>query len=142
MKLNPVNDYLLPIFKQVFEPFISRGYMIVSEGDMEASKYLNWYLLLSCRSTSPVPSLANNASQSSVYSDESADGNPPVAGGAIMAEEEDEARPERCAGQAGGLLRPEVQPDRPHPGGDGQPLHVPGRGHRGRALRIRHRQPR
>ena len=40
LKLNPVNDYLLPIFTQVFEPFISRGYMIVTEGDMEASKYL------------------------------------------------------------------------------------------------------
>ena len=40
MKLNPVNDYLLPIFTQVFEPFISRGYMIITEGDMEASKYL------------------------------------------------------------------------------------------------------
>ena len=41
MKLNPVNDYLLPIFTQVFEPFISRGYMIITEGDMEASKYLS-----------------------------------------------------------------------------------------------------
>jgi len=40
LKLNPVNDYLLPIFIQVFEPFISRGFMIISEGDMEASKYL------------------------------------------------------------------------------------------------------
>ncbi len=40
IKLNPVNDYLLPIFTQVFEPFISRGFMIISEGDMEASKYL------------------------------------------------------------------------------------------------------
>ena len=40
MKLNPVNDYLLPIFTKVFEPFISRGYMIITEGDMEASKYL------------------------------------------------------------------------------------------------------
>ena len=40
MKLNPVNDYLLPILTQVFEPFISRGYMIITEGDMEASKYL------------------------------------------------------------------------------------------------------
>jgi hypothetical protein len=40
IKLNPVNDYLLPIFTQVFEPFISRGFMIITEGDMEASKYL------------------------------------------------------------------------------------------------------
>jgi len=40
MKLNPVNDYLLPIFIQIFEPFISRGFMIITEGDMEASKYL------------------------------------------------------------------------------------------------------
>ncbi len=40
LKLNPVNEYLLPIFNQVFDPFISRGYMIISEGDIEASKYL------------------------------------------------------------------------------------------------------
>ncbi|MAE33564.1 MAG: hypothetical protein CL493_04515 [Actinobacteria bacterium] len=40
IKLNPVNDYLLPIFTQIFEPFISRGFMIITEGDMEASKYL------------------------------------------------------------------------------------------------------
>ncbi len=40
IKLNPVNDYLLPIFTQVFEPFISRGFMIITEGDIEASKYL------------------------------------------------------------------------------------------------------
>ena len=40
LKLNPVNDYLLTIFKQIFEPFISRGYMIITEGDIEASKYL------------------------------------------------------------------------------------------------------
>ena len=40
LKLNPVNDYLLPIFTQVFEPFISRGYMIITEGDIQASKYL------------------------------------------------------------------------------------------------------
>ena len=40
IKLNPVNDYLLPIFLQIFEPFISRGFMVVTEGDMEASKYL------------------------------------------------------------------------------------------------------
>ena len=40
MKLNPVNDYLLPIFIQIFEPFISRGYMIIAEGDKDASEYL------------------------------------------------------------------------------------------------------
>ena len=40
LKLNPVNDYLLPIFTQVFEPFITRGFMIITEGDMEASQYL------------------------------------------------------------------------------------------------------
>ena len=40
LKLNPVNDYLLPIFTQVFEPFITRGFMIITQGDMQASKYL------------------------------------------------------------------------------------------------------
>ena len=40
LKLNPVNDYLFPIFTQIFEPFISRGFMIITEGDIEASEYL------------------------------------------------------------------------------------------------------
>ena len=40
LKLNPVNDYLYPIFTQIFEPFISRGFMIITKGDMEASEYL------------------------------------------------------------------------------------------------------
>ena len=40
LKLNPVNDYLLPIFTQIFEPFIARGFMVISEGDMKASQYL------------------------------------------------------------------------------------------------------
>ena len=40
LKLNPVNDYLLPIFTQVFDPFITRGFMIITQGDMQASKYL------------------------------------------------------------------------------------------------------
>ena len=40
LKLNPVNDYLLPIFTQIFEPFITRGFMVISEGDMKASQYL------------------------------------------------------------------------------------------------------
>ena len=40
LKLNPVNDYLLPVFTQVFDPFISRGYMIISKGDLKASEYL------------------------------------------------------------------------------------------------------
>jgi len=40
LKLNPVNDYLLPIFTQIFEPFISKGFMIISQGDVEASQYL------------------------------------------------------------------------------------------------------
>ena len=40
LKLNQVNDYLLPIFNQVFEPFITRGFMVISEGDIEAAQYL------------------------------------------------------------------------------------------------------
>ena len=40
LKLNPVNDYLYPIFTQIFEPFVSRGFMIITKGDMEASEYL------------------------------------------------------------------------------------------------------
>jgi hypothetical protein len=41
MKLNPVNEYLLPVFEQVFEPFISRGYMVITKADLEGSKYIS-----------------------------------------------------------------------------------------------------
>ena len=41
MKLNPVNEYLLPVFEQVFEPFISRGYMVITNADLEGSKYIS-----------------------------------------------------------------------------------------------------
>ena len=41
LKLNPVNDYLLPVFEQVFEPFISRGFMTLTNGDLEGSKYIS-----------------------------------------------------------------------------------------------------
>ncbi len=40
LKLNPVNDYLLPVFEQILMPFIERGYLIVSKADIEASEYL------------------------------------------------------------------------------------------------------
>ena len=40
LKLNPVNDYLLPVYEKIFENFISLGYVIVSKGTTEESKYM------------------------------------------------------------------------------------------------------
>ena len=40
LKLNPVNEYLKPVFEQILMPFIDRGYLIVSNADIEASEYL------------------------------------------------------------------------------------------------------
>ena len=40
LKLNPVNEYLKPVFEKVFEGFISKGYMIVSTGDINVSSYM------------------------------------------------------------------------------------------------------
>ena len=44
LKLNPVNEYLKPVFEKVFENFISRGYMIVTTGDTEISTYMTNHL--------------------------------------------------------------------------------------------------
>ena len=40
LKLNPVNDYLNPIFQKVFYDFIQRGCISVINGDVPTSKYL------------------------------------------------------------------------------------------------------
>ena len=40
LKLNPVNEYLKPVFEKVFENFIERGYIIVSTGNVDESKYM------------------------------------------------------------------------------------------------------
>ena len=40
LKLNPVNDYLLPVFEKVFEDFIDRGFVSVVKGNLDTSKYL------------------------------------------------------------------------------------------------------
>ena len=40
LKLNPVNDYLLPVYEKIFENFISRGFMVVSKGSLEESEYM------------------------------------------------------------------------------------------------------
>jgi len=40
IKLNPVNDYLLPVFEKVFENFIALGYVVVSKGSLEESQYM------------------------------------------------------------------------------------------------------
>ncbi|MDA9757208.1 aldehyde dehydrogenase family protein [Acidimicrobiaceae bacterium] len=40
LKLNPVNEYLKPVFEKVFQNFIERGYIIVTTGDIEESKYM------------------------------------------------------------------------------------------------------
>ncbi len=40
LKLNPVNEYLKPVFEKVFQNFIERGYVIVSTGNINESKYM------------------------------------------------------------------------------------------------------
>ena len=40
LKLNPVNDYLLPVFEKVFAEFIDRGFISVVNGNLNTSKYL------------------------------------------------------------------------------------------------------
>ena len=47
LKLNPVNEYLKPVFEKVFENFISRGFMIVTTGDVDISKYMTSHLGIS-----------------------------------------------------------------------------------------------
>lgn len=40
VKLNPVNDYLLPIFEQIFAPMIGHGFLAFVQGDGAAGGYL------------------------------------------------------------------------------------------------------
>jgi aldehyde dehydrogenase (NAD(P)+) len=40
LKLNPVNEYLKPVFEKVFQNFIERGYIIVTTGNINESKYM------------------------------------------------------------------------------------------------------
>ena len=40
LKLNPVNEYLKPVFEKVFQTFIERGYIIVTTGNIDESKYM------------------------------------------------------------------------------------------------------
>jgi aldehyde dehydrogenase (NAD(P)+) len=40
LKMNPVNDYLGPIFEQVFAPFIMAGYVTFAYGDAAVGAYL------------------------------------------------------------------------------------------------------
>lgn len=40
VKLNPVNDYLLPIFEQIFEPLIARDYLQFVSGGGEVGAFL------------------------------------------------------------------------------------------------------
>ncbi len=41
IKLNPVNEYLLPVYEKVFKNFISLGYMVITKGSLEESKYMS-----------------------------------------------------------------------------------------------------
>ena len=40
LKLNPVNEYLLPVYEKIFEDFISLGFMVITKGNTEESKYM------------------------------------------------------------------------------------------------------
>lgn len=46
VKLNPVNDYLLPIFDRIFEPMTSRGFLAFVQGDGVAGSYLCTHALV------------------------------------------------------------------------------------------------
>ncbi len=40
IKLNPVNDYLLPVYEKVFSNFIALGYIVITKGSVDESKYM------------------------------------------------------------------------------------------------------
>ena len=40
LKMNPINDYLTPIFNKIFEPLITDGYLKVINGDGKVGQYL------------------------------------------------------------------------------------------------------
>lgn len=40
LKMNPVNDYLTPVFKDIFLPFIDAGYVQIVKGDIDTGQYL------------------------------------------------------------------------------------------------------
>ena len=40
IKLNPVNEYLLPVYEKIFKNFIDLGYVVVSKGSLEESQYM------------------------------------------------------------------------------------------------------
>jgi aldehyde dehydrogenase (NAD(P)+) len=40
LKMNPVNDYLSPVFKKIFEPFIKDDYVKIVNGGADEGKYL------------------------------------------------------------------------------------------------------
>ncbi|MDB4237578.1 hypothetical protein N9825_01265, partial [Acidimicrobiia bacterium] len=44
LKLNPVNEYLKPVFEQVFDNFINKGFMIVTTGDVDVSSYMTQHV--------------------------------------------------------------------------------------------------
>lgn len=39
LKLNPVNDYLLPVYEELFAPLIERGYLQIVKGDAQTGSY-------------------------------------------------------------------------------------------------------
>jgi len=40
LKMNPVNDYLIPVFEKIFEPFITNGYLKIVNGGAEEGQHL------------------------------------------------------------------------------------------------------
>ena len=40
IKLNPVNDYLLPVYEKIFSNFIALGYMVITKGTLKESQYM------------------------------------------------------------------------------------------------------
>ena len=40
LKLNPVNEYLLPVYEKIFQNFISSGFMVITKGSLDESQYM------------------------------------------------------------------------------------------------------
>ncbi len=48
LKMNPINDYLTPLFNQIFEPLIKDGYLRIINGDGKTGQYLTAHPDIEC----------------------------------------------------------------------------------------------
>ena len=48
LKMNPVNDYLAPVFNRIFEPFVKDGFLRITTGGAEVGQYLTAHRGIEC----------------------------------------------------------------------------------------------